>query len=149
MVISRNTLFWGITRNRFGGVLRLCYVCATMARTNPIGVRFDPDKLDFIKKREKLESNQQVVDLLINRYWWEHKIPVPTHKESPPLDLKQATIQSTQQEIKQPLKPRKTPEQWVAEKREILDNEGYQVWFKELQSDPYLSDKQKSIIKQA
>ena len=48
-----------------------------------------------------------------------------------------------------PQKPRKTPEQWVAEKRELVDAEAYQIWFKELESDPWLSSKQKSVIKQA
>ena len=68
-----------------------------MAKTKPIGVRFDTEKLDFIKVREKLSSNQQVVDLLMNKYWWEHKIPVPTHKEAPPLALKEDAGISTKQ----------------------------------------------------
>jgi hypothetical protein len=46
-------------------------------------------------------------------------------------------------------KPRKTPEQWISEKRELADAEAYQIWFKELEADPWLSSKQKSIIKQA
>lgn len=66
----------------------MCYVCATMSRTKPVGVRFDPEKLEFIKTRERLKSNQQVVDLLVNKYWWEFKVPSATHKESPPLHLK-------------------------------------------------------------
>lgn len=122
-----------------------------MARTKPIGVRFDPEKLNFIKSKEKLESNQQVVDLLINKYWWEHKMPVPTHKESPPLDLKQAAVQSVQPEIRQPPKPRKTPEQWVEEKREIpdWDVEAYKRWFAELEACDYISSQMKSQIKKA
>ena len=48
-----------------------------------------------------------------------------------------------------PVKPRKTPEQWISEKREIVDAEAYQVWFKELEADPWLSSKQKSLIKTA
>lgn len=60
-----------------------------MNKTKPIGVRFDPEKLEFIKSREKLKSNQQVVDLLVNKYWWDHKLPIPTHKEAPPLHLKE------------------------------------------------------------
>ena len=58
-------------------------------RTDPSSVRFDKEKLDFIMKKEKLTSKQQVIDLLVNKYWWEFKIPVPSHKESPPLTLKQ------------------------------------------------------------
>jgi hypothetical protein len=125
-------------------VLQTCYICATMAKTNPIGVRFDTDKLDFIKGREKLTSNQQVVDYLLNKYWWDNKVPVVTHKEAPPLHLK------NEPEISQPMQTvveRKTPQQWVLEKRDLEDPELYQQWFKRLEADPYLTDKQKREIK--
>jgi hypothetical protein len=115
-----------------------------MAKTNPIGVRFDTDKLDFIKGREKLTSNQQVVDYLLNKYWWDNKVPVVTHKEAPPLHLK------NEPEISQPMQTvveRKTPQQWVLEKRDLEDPELYQQWFKRLEADPYLTDKQKREIK--
>jgi hypothetical protein len=72
-------------------------------RTNPIGVRFDPEKLEFVKSREKLTTNQQVVDLLMNRYWWENKMPIPTHKEAPPLHLKEVTVVPYAKEIEEPL----------------------------------------------
>jgi hypothetical protein len=74
-------------------------------RTDPKGIRFDPEKLAFVKKQERLESNQQVVDLLVNKYWWEHKMPVPTHKEAPPLYLKEAEVQSSQPRIGPPHQP--------------------------------------------
>jgi len=72
-------------------------------RTNPIGVRFDIEKLAFIKQREKLESNQQVVDLLVNKYWWEWKMPIPTHKEVPPDNLKEEKVYQPPKEIIDPL----------------------------------------------
>ena len=63
-----------------------------MARTAPVSIRFDADKLEFIMSREKLTSKQQVIDLLVNKYWWEHKLPIPTPKESPPLYLKEQFV---------------------------------------------------------
>lgn len=39
-----------------------------MAKSKPIGVRFDLEKLDIIQKEQKLTSVQQVVNYLINNY---------------------------------------------------------------------------------
>jgi len=47
------------------------------------------------------------------------------------------------------VKQRKSPQEWVIEKREIEDPEIYRKWVKELEEDPYLSTKEKSLIKQA
>jgi len=146
-------------------VLRLCYICATMARTNPIGVRFDPDKLEFVKTREKLESNQQVVDLLINKYWWEHKMPHVTAKEAPPLELKNkidyrpATpesydgkrITTNNDEPLQFSKPKmaikRTPAHWVDLRRDCTDADQFAKWLQDLEDDPFLTAREKKEIK--
>ena len=39
-----------------------------MAKSKPIGVRFDLDKLDMIQKEQKLTSVQQVVNYFMNNY---------------------------------------------------------------------------------
>ena len=39
-----------------------------MAKSKPIGVRFDLDKLDTIQKEQKLTSVQQVVNYLMDNY---------------------------------------------------------------------------------
>jgi hypothetical protein len=39
-----------------------------MAKSKPIGVRFDLEKLDMIQKEQKLTSVQQVVNYLMNNY---------------------------------------------------------------------------------
>jgi len=117
-------------------------------RSNPTGIRFDIEKIEFIKQREKLKSNQQVVDFLMNRYWWEHKMPIPTYKEVPPLSLKlEAAFE--QPKNQHPVKQRKTPQEWVLEKRELDDHELYKKWFADLEADPYLTSKEKSAIKAA
>jgi hypothetical protein len=50
------------------------------------------------------------------------------------------------QEAKPTIK-RRTPEEWVLWKREILDADEFQEWVKELESADYLTSKQKSLIK--
>ncbi len=42
----------------------------------PSSVRFDSEKMDFIKNKEGLNSVQKVFTFLLDRYWWEHKITV-------------------------------------------------------------------------
>ena len=39
-----------------------------MAKSNPIGVRFDLQKLEMIQKEQKLTSVQQVVNYLMDNY---------------------------------------------------------------------------------
>lgn len=39
-----------------------------MAKTNQIGVRFDTDKLEFIKNRVNLKTPQKVVNFLIDEF---------------------------------------------------------------------------------
>lgn len=117
-----------------------------MARTKPIGVRFDPDKLEFVKGREKLSSNQQVVDLLINKYWWEHKMPHVTAKEAPPLTLKSETAVMPPPHPKAPTTAPKSFLQYQSEKRELECDEDYQKWLTAVQGDPLLSTKQKDLL---
>lgn len=123
-----------------------------MNRTKPIGVRFDPEKLEFIKGREKLESNQQVVDLLVNRYWWEHKIPVVTHKEAPPLHLKEQVTQIPNPgSIFQPAVPKVAQDaimrKYVEDRQECTSKEEYMDWVKRLEADTRISDNQKQLVK--
>jgi hypothetical protein len=72
----------------------MCYLCAMnvqhkrsyakeSTKSKPTGVRFDLEKVEFVKTKEKLNTYQKVVDFLLNKYWWEHKVAKPTHKEVP------------------------------------------------------------------
>ena len=47
--------------------LEVCYIGAIFVhmKTNPTGIRFEVEDLDFIKRREKLETPQQVVYFLL------------------------------------------------------------------------------------
>lgn len=48
-----------------------------------------------------------------------------------------------------PVMVRKTPQDWISEKRDLEDLELYQRWFVALEADPFLTSKQKSEIKKA
>ncbi len=91
---SHRVMQWRIDKNKFDKQLPMCYLCAMnvqdkrsyakeSTKSKPTGVRFDLEKVDFIKAKEKLNTYQKVVDFLLNKYWWEHKIAKPTHKEVP------------------------------------------------------------------
>lgn len=137
----------------------MCYVCAMdekkersyakeSTKSTPSGIRFDLEKLAFIQKRENLATKQKVVDFLLNDYWWKWKVPIVTAKEAPPLDLK---LQDTPKPPIQnkPVIQRKTPQQWILDKRDLDDPDEYQKWFNALEADPWLTTREKSAIKQA
>lgn len=117
-------------------------------KTNPVGIRFDIEKLDLVKSREQLDTNQKVVDFLLNKYWWDHKIPVPTHKEVPPLSDK-SELKEMVTPVNKPVFKPKTVEEWIKEKREIELPEQYEAFIDRLNADTTLSTKQKSLIKYA
>lgn len=136
-------------------------------RTKPVGIRFDPEKLDFIKGREKLKTNQQVVDLLVNKYWWENKIPVPTHKEAPPLHLKEQIVEQaalgdigfnslkTQPESIFSINTTHLSKadkdalmrKYVQERSELTCQEEHIAWFERLEADERLNKEQKQLVK--
>lgn len=47
-----------------------------MGRTKPASIRFDPEKLELVKRKEKLATPQKVVDFLMQYYWWQNKLIV-------------------------------------------------------------------------
>lgn len=116
-------------------------------KTNPTGIRFDLEKVAFIKQREKLSSNQQVVDFLLNSYWWQWKIPIPTAKESPPLALKTETQRLPQPELIMPQKALKSFEQYREAKRECETIEQWEALKSEIEEASNLSFKQKQLLK--
>lgn len=43
-----------------------------MKKSSPTSIRFREDYFKYAKEKEKLETPQQVVDFLLEKYWWEH-----------------------------------------------------------------------------
>jgi hypothetical protein len=132
-------------------------------KSEPVGIRFDEEKLKFIKSREKLETNQRVVDFILNKYWWENKLPHVTAKEAPPLDMKIEYAKATPESYDgkkfnpvdgEPLqfqKPKialkRTPAHWVELRRECADADEYAQWLQNLEDDPYLTAREKREVK--
>lgn len=119
-------------------------------RSNPTGIRFDIEKIEFIKQREKLKSNQQVVDLLMNRYWWEHKVATPTHKEVPPLELKkefQETYSPPKQVEYEAASLPALMAKYFERKRECDNPNDWNAIVKEIDADPRLNKQARIILK--
>jgi hypothetical protein len=54
-----------------------------MGRSKPASIRFDPEKLELIQRKEQLTSAQKVVDFLLDAYWWNNKLVLaPAMKEA-------------------------------------------------------------------
>lgn len=65
-------------------------------KTEPTGVRFDPEQLDFIKGREKIESPQKVVNFLLKAYWDAWHVPKnPFNISAPREDQKEEPVQKS------------------------------------------------------
>jgi len=74
-----------------------------MAKSKPIGVRFDLDKLDIIQKEQNLTSVQQVLNYLMDNYGSKEVKRGAPFKNMPPFDVnglnledKPKVVQSTE-----------------------------------------------------
>lgn len=70
-----------------------------MGKTKPTSIRFDEDKLNFVKLEEKIETRQKVVDFLLEKYWWEKRVGNP-----PTLDRQKVPREKIQEAIEDPYK---------------------------------------------
>lgn len=137
-------------------------------KSKPTGVRFDIEKSDFVKGREKLNTFQKVVDFLLNKYWWDHKIAKPSHKEVPPSEfaseIKYAETTDSSFDgsntkihtIDEPLSFDKMKSAYLKPARSFdsyrqarIDCESQEQWLalkEEIMNDVNLSTKQKSLL---
>lgn len=51
-----------------------------MGKSKPISVRFEEDQLGLIKRLEKLDTPQKVVNFLLADYWWKHRHQMDAQK---------------------------------------------------------------------
>lgn len=63
-------------------------------KTNPTGIRFEKEDLDFIKKREGIDTPQQVVYFLCSEYVKLYKVEKKSVFESTDIKFKAATPKS-------------------------------------------------------
>ena len=44
-------------------------------KNNPSSIRFDREKMDLIFETENISTVQKAITFLIDKYWWENKLP--------------------------------------------------------------------------
>jgi len=77
-----------------------------MAKSKPIGVRFDLYKLDMIQKEQNLTSVQQVLNYLMDNYGSKE---VKRGKNMPPYDLEASKLADNAKVVEIPVENQKMP----------------------------------------
>lgn len=81
-----------------------------MPKSNPFSVRADIEKLGYLKKREKLQTNQSVLDFLLDAYWGIHHLkPQNPFSIEPTNSLEPISAPKPIQNIVTPTKQPETP----------------------------------------
>ena len=80
-----------------------------MAKSKPIGVRFDLDKLDIIQKEQNLTSVQQVVNYLMDNYGSKEVKRGAPFKNMPPYDRDAPNLEVSSKLEQIPTETQKTP----------------------------------------
>lgn len=120
-------------------------------KTKPLTVRLDADKLAKIKDRTGMQSNQRVMDYLLDRYWQDTQNKdviqsVIQNVIQTPQDAKTVVIQS------QPASPKhhvtiaaiEIMSAYAQRRRdEVTDGVQFAAWKADLTADTRLTDKQK------
>jgi hypothetical protein len=91
-----------------------------MAKSKPIGVRFDLDKLDMIQKEQNLTSVQQVVNFLMDNYGSNEVKRGAPFKNMPPYDVKGSNLADNTKVIQVPAKEKEAKNE---------PKEGSLAWF--------------------
>jgi hypothetical protein len=71
-----------------------------MAKSKPIGVRFDLDKLEMIQKEQNLTSVQQVVNYLMDNYGEKEEKTSKTIKNTPPYQISASKLADINEKVK-------------------------------------------------
>ena len=80
-----------------------------MAKSKPIGVRFDLDKLDIIQKEQNLTSVQQVVNYLMDNYGPKEVKRGAPFKNMPPYSTGTSNLADNVKVVEIPVETKKTP----------------------------------------
>lgn len=80
-----------------------------MAKSKPIGVRFDTDKLEMIQKEQNLTSAQQVVNYLMDNYGSKEIKRGAPFKNMPPYDKNSPNLEVSFKLEQIPSENKKTP----------------------------------------
>lgn len=121
-------------------------------KTKPIGVRFDEEDLEFIKKREGIRTPQQVIYFLMSEYMKIYRVEKPSifiagSKES--FDGKESNLYELDEALQREESKRKlirTFEQYRQLKLDCEDQEDWIALSIEIRDAPNLSTKQKQLL---
>jgi hypothetical protein len=80
-----------------------------MAKSKPIGVRFDLDKLDMIQKEQNLTSVQQVLNYLMDNYGSKEVKRGAPFKNMPPYNVEASNLADNVKVVEIPFENQKTP----------------------------------------
>ena len=80
-----------------------------MAKSKPIGVRFDLDKLDIIQKEQNLTSVQQVLNYLMDNYGSKEVKRGAPFKNMPPYGLEASNFEDNVKVVEIPVENQNTP----------------------------------------
>ena len=80
-----------------------------MAKSKPIGVRFDLEKLDMIQKEQNLTSVQQVVNYFMDNYGPKEVKRGALFKNMPPFDTDSPKLADKPKSVEIPVENQKTP----------------------------------------
>ena len=80
-----------------------------MAKSKPIGVRFDLDKLDIIQKEQNLTSVQSVLNYLMDNYGSGQVKRGAPFKNMPPYDTDSQKLADKPKLVEIPVENQKTP----------------------------------------
>jgi len=120
-------------------VFPMSYFGVTIAymkhKGSPTSIRFDNEKVEFVKQREKLKSGQQVVDFLLNKYWWECKVHKPTYRDVPPIKIEEHTIAKMQPTTQLKIEPIRIVKTIVQYHKEISGSLDYPEELKQLEKE--------------
>ncbi len=107
-------------------------------KSNPTGIRFNLEQAKIALARSGKKTKQQLVDFLLENY---------VKGEVPTLERHENKHTLPQETYKPPPEIKKTPIEWVQEKREIPDNAAFQDFIKRLDAAKYLTEKERREIK--
>lgn len=106
-----------------------------MAKTDPVSIRFDTEKLALVKIKKKLETPQQVVNYLLDQFWWQNELAVTANE-----------VRETLPYIKED-KPKTSPfEDYKAEIKGALSIAQCEAITKAAKADPILAEWQRREI---
>lgn len=114
-----------------------------MKKTSPTGVRFDSPKLDFIKIREGLETPQQVVTFLVDKYWWESHGTTKNISTNVTHGNYEVQKEVPKFEIKL---PQKTFKHYMSIINDLLYEQEFKDFVLEVQTDTNLTNKERETI---